>query len=122
MADGKETDLTGGDPVIKSPRKGNLHIEWPLKSIEGTLSIDMNERELKMALKSEKSADWFLDLSAAEKKELPFGNISRSKAECNFEGFDYTVKATRGTFESSVSGSGFKIYPKKNQIVLNLSR
>jgi hypothetical protein len=122
MADGKETALTGGDPVITSPRKGNLHIEWPLKSIEGTLIIDMNERELKMALKSEESADWFLDLTAAEKKVLPFKNISRSKAECNFEGFDYAVKASRGNFESSVTGLGFKIFPNNNHIVLNLSR
>ena len=122
MADGKETALKGGDPVITSPRKGTLHIEWPLKSIEGILIIDMNERELKMALKSEESADWFMDLSAAEKKELPFRNITRSKAECNFEGSDYSVKAARGAFESSASGSGFKIFPKNNHIVLNLSR
>ena len=122
MADGKETPLTGGDPVITSPREGTLHIEWPLKSIEGTLLIDMNEHEMKMALKSEETADWFLDLTTAEKKELPFRNISRSEAECNFEGFDYSVKASRGNFESSVTGSGFRIFPKKNQIILNLSR
>jgi hypothetical protein len=120
--DAKETSLTGGDPVITSPRKGTLHIEWPLKSIEGTLIINMNEREIRMVLKSEETADWFLDLTTAEKKELPFRNISRSKAECNFEGFDYSVKASRGNFESSDTGSGFRIFPKKNQIILNLSR
>ena len=93
-----------------------------MKSIEGTLLIDMNEHEMKMALKSEETADWFLDLTTAEKKELPFRNISRSKAECNFEGFDYSVKASRGNFESFVTGSGFRIFPKKNQIILNLYR
>ena len=119
---GKETALTGGDPVITSPRKGNLHVVWPLKSIEGTIIIDMNEREFEMALKSKKSIGWFLDLTAADKKELPFINISRSKAECNFDGVDYAVKAARGAFESSVSGSGFKIFPENNHIVLNLSK
>lgn len=122
MAGGKETALTGGDPVITNPRKGNLHVVWPLKSIEGTLIIDMNEREIKMALKSEKTIGWFLDFTAADKKELPFINISRSTAECNFEGVDYAVKAARGAFESSLFGSGFKIHPINNQIVLNLSR
>jgi len=108
--------------VITSPRKGNLHVVWPLKSIEGTIIIDMNEREFEMALKSKKSIGWFLDLTAADKKELPFINISRSKAECNFDGVDYAVKAARGAFESSVSGSGFKIFPENNHIVLNLSK
>ena len=121
MSDGKEIALTGGDPVITSPRKGNLHIEWPLKSIEGTLLIDMNEGEFRMLLKSEKNADWFLDLGTADKKVLPFRKISRRKIDCESEGFNYSVKAASGEFSSSGSGPGFKIYPKNNQVVLKLS-
>lgn len=122
IADGKETALTGGDPVITSQREGVLHIDWPLKSIEGSLLIDMNEREIKMALKSKKSPDWFLDLASADKKELPLINISRSKIDCSFEGFNYSVKTSRGRFESSDPGQGFKIHPKRNQVILKLSQ
>jgi len=122
MEDGKETALTGGDPVITSPQTGTLHIEWPLKSIEGSLLIDLNEREMKMALKSEKAADWFLDLETADNKKLPFININRSKIDCNFEGFEYSVKTSVGTFTSSYSTPGFKAYPKYNKIRLKLSQ
>jgi len=122
MEDGKETALTGGDPVITSPQTGTLHIEWPLKSIEGSLLIDLNERKMKMALKSEKAADWFLDLETADNKKLPFINISRSKIDCNFEGFEYSVKTSVGTFTSSYSTPGFKAYPKHNKIRLKLSQ
>ncbi len=121
MSDGKEIALTGGDPVITSPRKGNLHIEWPLKSIEGTLLIDMNEGEFRMMLKSEKNADWFLELGTADKKVLPFRKIRRRKVDCESEGFNYSVKASKGTFASYDSRPGFKIYPKNNQVVLKLS-
>lgn len=121
MSDGKEIAVTGGDPVITSPRKGNLHIEWPLKSIEGTLLIDMNEGEFSMILKSEKNADWFMELGTADKKVLPFTKISRRKIDCESEGFNYSVKASKGTFASYDSRPGFKIYPKNNQVVLKLS-
>ena len=122
MADGKETAITGGDPVITSPRKGTLNIEWPLKSIEGALVIDLDESKFKMALKSEKSADWFLELSTADREELPYREISRNEIDCNFEGFSYSVKASGGRFVSSDAGPGFKIYPKNNQIILKLSK
>jgi len=121
MDDGKEIVLTGGDPVITSPRKGDLHIEWPLESIEGTLLIDMNEGEFSMILKSEKNADWFMELGTADKKVLPFTKISRRKIDCESEGFNYSVKASKGTFASYDSRPGFKIYPKNNQVVLKLS-
>ncbi len=121
MADGKETALVGGDPVITSIRKGFLHIAWPLKSIEGTLLIDINEHEVKMALRSQKAADWFLVLAASDKTELPFTKLNHSKIDCNFEGFNYAVKASRGVFVSSDAGPGFKIYPENNQVILNLS-
>ena len=121
MDDGKETALTGGVPVITGPSSGTLHIEWPLKSIEGSLLIDMTEREIKMAMKSEKAADWFLELTAADKKELPYRKISRSRIDCNFEGFYYSVKASGGTFSTSDSGPGFKARPKNNKVIFKFS-
>lgn len=122
MTDGKESVLTGGNPKITSTSKGTLHIAWPLKSIEGTLLIDMNEQEIKMTLKSEKAADWFLDLATADKIALPFTKISRNKIDCQFEGFNYAVKALRGAFASLDGKPGFRIYPEKYEVILNLSQ
>jgi hypothetical protein len=122
FGNGKETALVGDAPVITSTRKGILHIAWPLKSIEGTLLIDINEREIKMVLKSQKAADWFLVLTASDKIELPFTRINRSKIDCKFEGFDYAIKSLRGEFVSSDAVPGFKIYPENNQVILNLSQ
>lgn len=118
--DGKEEPLTGGDPAITSSRKGTLHIVWPLKSIEGTLIMELNEREIKMALKSDQKVDWFLDLTTAENKKLPFTKFSRRKMDCQFEGFHYTVKAVNGTFASFSAESGYRIYPQHDRIGLKL--
>jgi hypothetical protein len=122
MAGGKEIALKGGDPVITSPRKGTLHIAWPLISIEGTLLIDLDESGIRLTLKGDKGTDWFMDLATADKVKLPFTKISRSKIDCNFQGFHYAVEASRGAFVSLDAGHGFKIYPENNQVILNLAQ
>ncbi|HPN36630.1 MAG TPA: hypothetical protein PK843_19170 [bacterium] len=122
VVDGKEGPLTGGDPAITSVRKGTLHIVWPLKSIEGTFIMDLNEREMKMSLNSEKEVNWFLELAIAEKKKLPFTNITRGKIDCQFEGFNYAVKAAKGAFAAVSAESGFRIYPRHNGIGLRLAQ
>lgn len=121
-ADEKEGPLTGGDPAITSSRNGTLHIVWPLRSIEGTFIMELNEREIKMALKSDKRADWFLDLTTAEKKKLPFIKMSPRKMDCQFEGFNYAVRATKGTFASFAIESGLRIYPQQDRIIIKLAQ
>lgn len=118
----KVIPLIGGDPEITSPRKGILHMEWPLKSIEGTLLIDMNEREIKMELKNFTAADWFLDFTTAENKKLPFTSISSTKIDCSSEGYEYSVKTSKGTFESTNKETGFRIRPKAGRIVIKLAQ
>lgn len=121
-AGNKEIPIIGGDPEITSPRKGILQIKWPLKSNGGTFIVNMNECEIKMALKSDKTEDWFLELSKADNKKLPFTSISRRNIDCSFEGFEYSVKASKGAFESSDKETGFRIRPQTNRIVIKLAQ
>jgi hypothetical protein len=121
VINGKETLLEGGAPVITNPVEGKLHISWPLKSVDGTLLIDMDERQIKMTIKSEKTNNWFMGLSVADKSKLPFTKIGRTQIDCNFQGMNYFLKASKGYFEKGDDGAVVKIYPGKNMIILNLS-
>ena len=121
VINGKETILEGGDPIVTNPVPGKLHIAWPLKSGIGTLLIDMNERQMKMKIVSKKPLAWFLDFAAADKAKLPFTKISPSKIDCNFEGMDYFLEASKGSFTKSEGNGTFKISPSEDVIVLNLT-
>jgi len=122
IKEGKETLLEGGDPVISDAVAGMLHISWPLKSFKGTLTIDIDEKQLKMTITGEKSANWLLDLAAASTAALPFKKITASAIDCNFEGMNYSVKAITGSFsQPDDDGDVLRITPKMNTITLNLS-
>jgi hypothetical protein len=118
---GKVINLEGGIPVINSPVRGHLHISWPLKYGYGTLAIDLDERGIKMRLTGGKPVDWFWGLTVADGTKLPFKNIARTQLTCNFQGMDYFVTATSGSFAKSSDGEIFKIVPEKNTVILNLS-
>ncbi len=66
IIDGKELLLEGGNPVITDSISGKLHISWPLKSFEGTLVMDLDERQVDIKIISGKSINWFLDLTSAD--------------------------------------------------------
>jgi hypothetical protein len=119
--DGKATILEGVIPVINSPAHGKLHITWPLKNGYGTLIIDLDERVMKMHLIGGKPIDWFWELTVADSTKLPFKKIGSVKLTCNFQGMDYFVKATAGSFAKSTDGEIFKIVPENNSLTLNLS-
>ncbi|HJP63689.1 MAG TPA: hypothetical protein VJ844_09620 [Mucilaginibacter sp.] len=121
VIEGKEILLEGGDPVVTSPASGKLHISWPLKTVAGTLLIDMDERQISMKVKSEKPIDWFMDLSVADKAKLPFTKIETRKVSGKFESMDYKVEAEKGTFVKLNGDEVFNIRPENNAIVLNLS-
>ena len=118
---GNETLLEGGDPVITNPVGGRLHILWPLKAGYGRLVIDMDERQIRIRTEGGKPVSWFLDLTVAQKAKLPFKKINRTRVDCNFQGMNYFLKASKGSFEKSNGDGVFKIYPEKNSVILNLS-
>ena len=121
IIDGKEMLLEGGDPLITDPVRGKLHISWPLKTVDGTLLIDMNEGEIEIKIKSKRAIAWYLDMSAADKAKLPFTKIDHHQLSCNFQGMDYFLKALKGSFTKQDSGSVFRINPASNTLILNLS-
>jgi hypothetical protein len=121
IVNGKEMTLEGGDPVITGTIPGKLHISWPLKQGYGTLLIDMDERRIKIKIEGEKQINWFLDLTVADKTKLPFTKIDRNKIDCNFQGTDYFLSASKGSFGKSDDNGVFKISPGENSIILDLS-
>jgi len=116
-----EVTLEGEDPVITSPVPGKLQISWPLKSGYGKLIIEMDEREIKMKIAGGKSINWFLDLSVADTTKLPFTKIGHTQIDCNFQGMNYLLKASKGYFAKSATNSVFGIYPEKGTLILKLS-
>ncbi|MEO8111520.1 MAG: hypothetical protein ABI594_15855 [Ginsengibacter sp.] len=121
LADGKEVLLEGGDPFVSDSIAGKLHISWPLKSFDGTLVIDIDEKQLKMKVESNKSNKWFLDLTTAENAKLPFKKITSSQVDCEFEGMNYFIKTTQGSFSKPGDSTIFRIMPDDNTLILDLA-
>ena len=121
VVNGKEVLMEGGDPVVNDSVKGKLHISWPLKSMPGTLVIELNEKQITMKIEGGKSNNWFLDLTTAGSARLPFKNVSPSYVNCEFEGMKYAVKAARGSFSKPVDRTVFRITPRDNSVVLNFA-
>ncbi len=121
IMDGKEILLQGGIPLIKSNTPGKLNIAWPLTSFKGTLIMNIDEKQITIKITGAASANWFLDLSADAKAVLPFKNIQPKNVSCNFEGMNYTVTATTGSFSEPGNDQTLRITPSANTIALDLS-
>lgn len=122
VVDGKEILLEGKDPVVTDAVAGILHIVWPLKSVEGSIIMDINEKQIKISLEGSKAnASWFLDFSADASAKLPFTNINPHQVDCEFEKMPYAVTATKGSFLKQANGSGFRIMPQANTVILDLA-
>ena len=122
IINGKETLLEGGNPTITDSTQGQLHISWPLKSVKGTLVMDIDEYQISIKVIGAKSIDWFLDLTTADNAKLPFKMISSSQIDCQFEVMKYAVTAKRGSFSEPGNGIVFRIRPAKNTLILNFSQ
>ena len=114
--------LEGGDPTITDSKPGTLHISWPLKSFEGTLVMDIDERQMKMKVVGAKSMEWFLDMTTADMAKLPFKKISANRIDCQFDVMKYAITAKQGFFSEPGEGIVFRITPKENTLILNLSQ
>lgn len=121
VADGKEILLEGKDPVISDAVAGVLHIQWPLKSGKGTLVIEMNEREMTIKMEGNQSLDWYLDMTADARADLPFKAIESRKISCLFDGMNYALVATKGTF-SKPAGAAFRVRPARGVITFDFAK
>ena len=113
--------MEGCDPIVTDSIRGKLHITWPLKSMEGTLIIDVDEKQIAMKVDGGKSNNWFLDLTTADNAKLPFKEIKSSQVNCSFEGMNYSIKAVQGSFLKLNNGTAFRITPQNNSVVLNFA-
>jgi hypothetical protein len=118
VKDGQEINLEGDSPEITDNIAGKLHISWPLKSSEGTLEMIIDEHQIVMRLKSDRSLDWYLDLTTAGNTKLPFVNVKPGKVECLFEGISYSVSAPKGSFTEPGENKVFRIRPDNDLLIL----
>lgn len=121
IIDGSETLLSGTDPVITNPAAGQLKIVWPLKNVEGTIVLEIDEHKTTIQYQGKNSLDWFLDLTTAENKSLPFQQIDTNKLTAEFEKRPYSINLEKGVFSRPKKEIVFRISPDENLIVLNLS-
>ncbi|MEH6405789.1 MAG: hypothetical protein V7767_00765 [Leeuwenhoekiella sp.] len=121
LKDGKIVALKGGDPIVTNPETGVLHIVWPLQSEQDTLVMNIDEKNIEIKMKGQKSLEWFLDLTASKTDNLPFKTINSNSINCKSQGMDYSVIAVKGRFSQPEGDIIFRINPENNSIKLNLS-
>jgi hypothetical protein len=133
MVGGKETDITGGKPVIGRSATGALHIEWPLTNVKGTLVMDLDEKSIRMkvaggahaAAGADADGGWFLDLTAAAGMDLPFQRIAARAVQCRFGDMDYSIKAAKGIFSKPDDAGddliAWRLTPEGDELILELA-
>jgi hypothetical protein len=121
VENGKEVLLTGGDPKVTNPAAGKLHIAWPLKSGNGTLIMDLDEKKVVIKVTGKTSNNWFLDLNVAGKADLPFKKIDGSAISCQFKGLDYRISTPNGSFSKPNNSDIFRVKPNTNVLTLNFA-
>jgi hypothetical protein len=121
VENGKEVLLTGGDPKVTNTVAGKLHIAWPLKSGNGTLIMDLDEKKVVIKVRGKASNNWFLDLNVAGKADLPFKEIAGSAISCQFKGLDYRISTPNGSFSKPNDSDIFRVKPKTNALTLNFA-
>jgi hypothetical protein len=121
VVDGKDILLEGLDPVVTDAVQGKLHIHWPLKSAKAALVIDMTEGEMKIKVEGGQSLNWYLDLTTDAKANLPFKKINPQQVNCQFDGMNYSVVTTKGSF-STPAGTVFRVTPGEGQIILDFTK
>ena len=119
ISNGKEILMEGGTPTINDAVPGKLHIEWPLKSANGTLVMDADEKQMQIRVEGSKTIDWFLDLSAGNTASLPFTKIAPHIINCRFQNMDYQVKASKGNFLAPAGDAVIRVKPEMGTVVLN---
>lgn len=115
------SELHGGTPTVDDRIDGQLTVRWPVHSPEGEIVITFNEASLSISTAGRAKDDWLLELSNAEKANLPFANIGSKGVSCTFRNVAYTVSAIEGTFTTKKPDPGLRIIPEENRIVLDFS-
>lgn len=121
LVNGQETLIEGGDPSVSDAVKGKLHITWPLKSFDGTLIMDVDERQVTMKLVTKEPVTWWWDLTTSGDAKLPFKEIRSDRVDCQFEGMNYFISAKAGAFSKPAGGPVLRVASVNNVVVLDLA-
>lgn len=121
VIEGKEVLLEGGDPQFVKTGPATMHISWPLKTVKGSLAIDLQEKKMVVKLTGDQSINWFFELNTAEGIKLPFNTIATKTIRCSFEGMPYTIRAEKGTFSRHGDSTAWRMYPQSNTIVADFT-
>jgi hypothetical protein len=113
-------EIKGGDPTVDDRTDGELVVRWPIHSPEGEIVIVFNETSISVSAEGSKIDNWLLELSFDKKADLPFRKIDRKKVSCIYKNAPYVISAIRGVFTSE-PGSGLRVIPEDNRIVLDFS-
>jgi hypothetical protein len=113
-------EIKGGDPTVDDRTDGKLVVRWPIHSPEGEIVIVFSETSISVSAEGSKIDNWLLELSFDKKADLPFRKIDRKKVSCIYKNAPYVISAIRGVFTSE-PGSGLRVIPEDNRIVLDFS-
>jgi len=112
--------LRGGTPTVDDRTDGELTVRWSIHSPEGEIVMTFNERSLSISTEGQLKDNWFFELSSDRQAKLPFVKIDSKKLACSFKNAPYSISAVQGIFAKE-PGSGLRIIPEENRIVLDLS-
>ena len=113
-------EIKGGTPTVDDRKAGELTVRWPLDSPEGEMVMTFSETSISLSAAGGVKDGWFLELSSDKKAVLPFRKIDRTRLSCEFRSAPYSISAIHGVF-TNAPGSGLRISPEDNRIVLDLS-
>jgi hypothetical protein len=113
-------EIKGGCPKVDDRIDGELVVRWPIHSPEGEIVIIFNETSISISAEGSNIDNWLLELSFDKKADLPFRKIDPKKVSCTYKNAPYVISAKWGVFTSE-PGSGLRIIPENNRIVLDFS-
>jgi hypothetical protein len=113
-------EIKGGTPTVEDRTTGELTVRWPVDSPKGEMLMTFSETSVSVSAVGEVQDNWFLELSNDKKAVLPFRKIDRKKLSCEFKNAPYSISALHGVFTNH-PGSGLRIIPEDNRLVLDLS-
>jgi hypothetical protein len=71
-----------------------------------------------MKVEGNKTINWFLDLTTSDTAVLPFLQISPTRIDCQFEGLNYSITTSGGSFSKPNDSTVFRITPANNSCVI----
>ena len=113
-------EIKGDTPVVHESGSGELTVRWPTHSPKGEMVMTFSETSISLSAEGGLTDNWYLELSSDEKAELPFKEIGSKRLSCEYRNTQYFVSATHGRFAKE-AGSGLRLNPEHNRIVLDLS-